>query len=56
MLYVIIYNLYDLVCWKIFYIWFKNILGNHEITLYCYFLSSDIEKEKREAIEAQIVL
>ena len=48
----IIYYLYDLVCWKIFYIWFKSILGNHEITLYCYFLSSDIEKEKREAIEA----
>ena len=41
---------------KIFYIWCKSILGNHEITLYCYFLSSDIEKEKREAIEAQIVL
>ena len=52
----IIYYLYDLICWKIFYIWFKSILGNHEITLYCYFLSSDIEKEKREAIEAQIVL
>ena len=48
----IIYYLYDLVCWKIFYIWLKSILGNHEITLYDYFLSSDIEKEKREAIEA----
>ena len=40
---VIIYNLYDLVCWKIFYIWLKSILGNHEITLYDYFLSSDID-------------
>ena len=75
----IIYYLYDLVCRKIFYIWLKSILGNHEITLYGYFLSSDIdwngsrwinvysfsaidhwwnyrtcniEKEKREAIEA----
>ena len=64
----IIYYLYDLACWKIFYIWLKSILGNHEITLYDYFLSSDIdrngsrrinvysfsaiEKEKREAIEA----
>jgi hypothetical protein len=35
----IIYYLYDLVCWKIFYIWLKSILGNHEITLYDYFLS-----------------
>ena len=39
----IIYYLYDLVCWKIFYIWLKSILGNHEITLYGYFLSSDID-------------
>ena len=38
----IIYDLYDLVCWKNFYIWLKSILGNHEITLYGYFLSSDI--------------
>ena len=38
----IIYYLYDLVCWKIFYIWLKSILGNHEITLYGYFLSGDI--------------
>ena len=40
----IIYYLYDLVCWKIFYIWLKSILGNHEITLYDYFLSSDIDR------------
>ena len=40
---IIIYYLYDLVCWKIFYIWLKSILGNHEITLYDYFLSSDID-------------
>ena len=40
---IIIYYLYDLVCWKIFYIWLKSILGNHEITLYGYFLSSDID-------------
>ena len=38
----IIYYLYALVYWKIFYIWLKSILGNHEITLYGYFLSSDI--------------
>ena len=41
----IIYYLYDLVCWKIFYIWLKSILGNHEITLYDYFLSSDIDRD-----------
>ena len=41
---IIIYYLYDLVCWKIFYIWLKSILGNHEITLYDYFLSSDIDR------------
>ena len=40
---VIICNLYDLVCWKIFYIWLKSILGNPEITLYGYFLPSDID-------------
>ena len=40
---VIICNLYDLVCWKIFYIWIKSILGNYEITLYSYFLSGDID-------------
>ncbi len=28
---------------KFFYIWLKSILGNHEITLYDYFLSSDID-------------
>ena len=39
----IIYYLYDLVCWKIFYIWIKSILGNYEITLYSYFLSGDID-------------
>ena len=39
----IIYYLYDLACWKIFYIWLKSILGDHEITLYGYFLSSDID-------------
>ena len=38
----IIYYLYALVYCIIFYIWFKSILGNHEITLYGYFLSSDI--------------
>ena len=41
----IIYYLYDLVCWKIFYIWFKSILGNHEITLHSYFLSHDIDRD-----------
>ena len=41
---VIIYNLYNLVCWKIFYIWIKSILGNYEITLYSYFLPSDIDR------------
>ena len=40
---IIIYYLYDLVCWKIFYIWIKSILGNYEITLYSYFLSGDID-------------
>ena len=44
---VIICNLYDLVydlvCWKIFYIWIKSILGNYETTLYSYFLSGDID-------------
>ena len=40
---IIIYYLYDLVCWKIFYIWLKSILGNPEITLYGYFLSGDID-------------
>ena len=40
---IIIYYLYNLVCWKIFYIWIKSILGNPEITLYGYFLSSDID-------------
>ena len=39
---VIIYNLYNLVCWKIFYIWIKSVLGNYETTLYSYFLSGDI--------------
>ena len=39
----IIYYLYDLVCWKIFYIWLKSILGNHEITLHSYFLPGDID-------------
>ena len=39
---IIIYYLYDLVCWKIFYIWLKSILGNHEIILYGHFLSCDI--------------
>ena len=28
---------------KFFYIWLKSILGNHEITLSDYFLSSDID-------------
>lgn len=41
---VIICNLYDLVCWKIFYIWIKSILGNYEITLYSYFLPGDIDR------------
>ena len=40
---VIIYNLYDLVCWKIFYIWIKSILGNYETTLYSYFFSGDVD-------------
>ena len=40
---VIIYNLYNLVCRKIFYFRIKSILGNYEITLYSYFLSGDID-------------
>ena len=40
---VIIYNLYNLVCWKIFCFWVKSILGNYEITLYSYFLPGDID-------------
>ena len=40
---VIICNLYDLVCWKIFYIWIKSILGNYETTLHSYFLPGDID-------------
>ena len=40
---VIIYNLYNLVCWKNFYIWIKSVLGNYETTLYSYFLSGDID-------------
>ena len=40
---VIIYNLYNLVCWKIFYIWIKSILGNYETTLHSYFLPGDID-------------
>ena len=40
---VIIYNLYDLVCWKIFCFWVKSILGNYETTLYSYFLSGDVD-------------
>ena len=39
---IIIYYLYDLVYWEIFYIWLKSILGDHEITLHSYFVSSDI--------------
>ena len=41
---IIIYYLYDLVCWKIFYIWLKSILGNYEITLHSYFLPGDIDR------------
>ena len=40
---VIIYNLYNLVCWKIFCFWVKSILGNYEITLHSYFLPGDID-------------
>ena len=40
---IIIYNLYDLVCWKIFYFWVKSILGNYETTLHSYFLPGDID-------------
>ena len=40
---VIICNLYNLVCWKIFYIWVKSILGNYETTLHSYFLPGDID-------------
>ena len=40
---VIIYNLYNLVCWKIFCFWVKSILGNYETTLHSYFLSGDID-------------
>ena len=35
--------MYNLVCWKIFYIWIKSVLGNYETTLYSYFLSGDID-------------
>ena len=41
---VIIYNLYNLVCWKIFYIWIKSILGNYEITLHSNLLPGDIDR------------
>ena len=41
---VIIYNLYDLVCWKIFYFWVKSVLGNYETTLHGYFLPGDIDR------------
>ena len=41
---VIICTLYDLVCWKIFYLWIKSILGNYEITLYSYFLPGYIDR------------
>ena len=40
---VIIYNLYNLVCWKIFCFWVKSVLGNYETTLYSYFLPGDID-------------
>ena len=40
---VIIYNLYNLVCWKIFCFWVKSILGNYETTLHSYFLPGDID-------------
>lgn len=40
---VIIYNLYNLVCRKIFCFWVKSILGNYEITLHSYFLPGDID-------------
>ena len=41
---VIIYNLYNLVCWKIFCFWVKSVLGNYETTLYSYFLPGDIDR------------
>ena len=41
---VIICNLYDLVCWKIFCFWVKSILGNYETTLHGYFLPGDIDR------------
>ena len=41
---IIIYYLYDLVCWKIFCFWVKSILGNYETTLYSYFLPGDIDR------------
>ena len=37
------YNLYDLVCRKIFCFWVKSVLGNYETTLHGYFLPSDID-------------
>ena len=40
---IIIYNLYDLVCRKIFCFWVKSILGNYETALYSYFLPGDID-------------
>ena len=40
---IIIYNLYDLVCRKIFCFWVKSILGNYETALYSYFLSGNID-------------
>ena len=40
---VIIYNLYNLVCRKIFCFWVKSILGNYETTLHSYFLPGDID-------------
>ena len=40
---IIIYNLYDLVCRKIFCFGVKSILGNYETALYSYFLSGNID-------------
>ena len=40
---VIICNLYDLVCRKIFCFWVKSILGNYETTFNSYFLPADID-------------
>ena len=37
-------DLYDLVYWKIFYIWCKSILGNLKAALYSYIFPGDFDR------------